>query len=147
MTGILQKKKEIASKNPQYPDPCGSIEISTCADKIWCKSREWAVAASIPNGATVEYELTGEMTSGQWPSPILASIRQSGGKYPQGDPDKPSLPSTVSANESRDIGVYTSYAKDILVADKAKDCKDAVDMVFTLREMVAERLSDPFENE
>ena len=143
MTGILQKKKEIASKNPQYPDPCGSITVHTCTDQIFVKSKEWAIAKQIPEGATVEYELTGEMTKGQYPSQILASIRQT----PAGDgAPQASLPSTGGA-DSREIGVYTSYAKDILVADKAKDCKDAVDMVFTLREMVAERLSDPFENE
>lgn len=141
MTGILQKKKEIASKNAQYPDPCGSITIHTCTDQIFVKSKEWAIAKQIPEGATVEYELTGEMTKGQYPSQILASIRQTpaGNGAPQS-----SLPSTVSANESRDIGVYTSYAKDLLVAGIYKDCKEAVDAVFALRDMVAERLNDPF---
>lgn len=142
-TGILQKKKEVPSKNAQYPDPCGSISIHTCPDQIWCKADTWKVAKLIPEGATVQYELTGEMTKGQYPSQILASIRQVAA-----DGQPAALPSTGTVKEQqhdKDVGVLTRYAVDLLIADKAKSARDAVETVFAVREEVAERLNNPFE--
>jgi hypothetical protein len=130
MTGTLQSVK-INPPKGDYKESA-SLEISTCSDKIFVMSGEVPAVRGIAPGVEVEYELSEKQTKNG--TPILKSIRAlSGGAS-----------TSNSSSDSKDISIYTSYAKDIYIAGKAKDANDAVDTVFAMRDRVAERLNDPF---
>lgn len=120
MKGILQEAKEVPSKNPKYPDPCGSIKLSTQSDGVWVQGKEWKQCRVIAVGTEVEYELSDRETSKG--GPILASIHAIGGS------------AAKSGGDNREATMYVSYAKDLICAGKAASAKEAMEIVSELRD-------------
>lgn len=124
-TGKLERLQMKDGKNGKYFDAW--IE----GVKYGAFGKAYEALREIPEGAQVEYE---GKDNGQYKNLVTVKMLSA-----------PALGAGPSSKgpDPRDLSVYTSYAKDLMMNGVTKDPQEAVDFVFLMKEAVSKYLSPP----